>query len=181
MAGRSKQADPAAAGHKSLKARALTEMKEYVTITIYLWVLFALFGFYKKELLQENGINYWNQSYAIVNAMIFAKVMLLGEMLDLGDWLRKRALLWAVLGKSLLFTILLIVFHMCEELLRAWIKHLPVMESILNFGGGSWLGMFIYGALLFVTLVPLFAFREVSDAMGKDQLWKMLISPADKH
>lgn len=180
MTAKSKPASPAGAGGKSLKARAFSEMKKYLLITLYLWVLLALFSLYKKELLQENGINYWNQSYAIVNAMVFAKVMLLGEMLDLGARLRKLALIWVVFGKSLLFTILLIVFHMAEEMLRAWIKHLPVAETVLNFGGGSWFGIFIYAALLFVTLVPLFAFREVSDAMGKDQLWRMLISPASK-
>ena len=180
MAGKSKSPAVAGEGEKSLKSRVLTEMKKYVIITLYLWILFALFGLYKKELLRENGINYWNQSYAIINAMIFAKVMLLGEMLNLGARLRRHALIWAVLGKSLLFTVLLIVLHPGEEMIRAWIKHLPVMESVLNFGGGTWLGILLYAALLFVTLVPLFAFREVSDAMGKDQLWKMLISPADK-
>lgn len=165
------------AGNKSLKEKALGEMKEYLLITLYLWLLLALFADYKRILLQENGINLWNQGYAIVNALIFGKVVLLGEMLDLGRHLEKKALIWLVLGKSLLFSILLILFHIAEESVRAWFEHKPFVDSIENFGGGSWEGLLVYGALLFVTLVPLIAFKEVQRVMGRDMLWKLLFTP----
>ena len=163
-------------GTRTLKARALEEMKKYLAITLYLWVLFALFGLYRRVLLQENGIDLWTQSYALINAMVFAKVVLLGEVLDVGKALRRRALIWAVLGKSLLFTALLILFHIGEEAIRALIKHLPVAETALNFAGGTWQGAFAYAALMFVTLVPLIAFREVGEAIGQNTLWKLLLS-----
>ena len=165
-----------AAGEKTLKARAMDELKKYVAITLYLWVLFALLGLYRQVLLRENGINLWTQSYAIVNALVFAKVVLLGEMLNLGKRLRSQALILEVLGKSLLFTALLIVFHIGEETVRALIKHLPVAETALSFGGGSWQGIFVYAGLMFVIMVPLIAFREVGDAMGHNRLWKLLLS-----
>lgn len=161
---------------RSLKARALEEMKKYVAISLYLWVLFGLFALYRRVLLQENGLEVWTQGYALVNALVFAKVVLLGEMIDLGKGLRSRALIWAVLGKSFLFTLLLILFHMGEETVRALIKHLPVAETALSFGGGTWLGVFVYAALMFVTLVPLIAFREVADAVGHNTMWKLLLS-----
>ena len=84
-------------GNKNLKARALEETKEYLLITLYLWLLFALFAEYKRLLLQENGINLWNQTYAIVNAMIFGKVVLLGEVLKIGKRLEQHAPIWLVL------------------------------------------------------------------------------------
>lgn len=161
---------------KSLKSKALEEMKEYLAITLYLWLLLALFAEYKRVLLQENGINLWNQTYAIVNALIFAKVVLLGEVLKLGRRLQKEALIWLVLGKSLLFSILLILFHIAEEMIRAWFEHKPLAETIQNFGGGSWSGLLIYGALLFVTLVPLFAFKEVQRVMGRDMFLELLFT-----
>lgn len=160
----------------ALGQRMLIEMKKYAIITIYLWVLFALFAAYKRELLQENGVSVWSQSYAIVNAMIFAKVVLLGQVLSLGDNFRKQALIWVVLGKSVLFTALLMAFHAAEEAVRAWFEHLAVAEAVLSMGGGSVLGLLIYAALLFVALVPLFAFEEVSNILGKDQLWRLLFA-----
>ena len=50
-------------------------MKIYIAITLYLWVVLALFALYKRALLNENGIDYWRQGYAIVNALILGKVL----------------------------------------------------------------------------------------------------------
>lgn len=161
-------------GEKNLKARALEEMKEYLLVTLYLWLLFALFAEYKRLLLQENGINLWNQSYAIVNAMIFGKVVLLGEVLKLGKRLEQQAPIWLVLGKSLIFTLLIMAFHVVEEAIRAWFEGKPLASSIQDFGGGSWQGIFVYAALLFVTLVPLFAFKEVQRVVGGEALRGLL-------
>ena len=52
--------------HESLKEKAIAEMKIYLAITLYLWVVLALFALYKRALLNENGIDYWRQGYAIV-------------------------------------------------------------------------------------------------------------------
>jgi hypothetical protein len=165
------------AAHESLKDKAINEMKIYLAVTLYLWVLLALFAMYKKALLQENGIDYWNQSYAFVSALILGKVILLGDILKLGDSLRKRALVWVVLGKTLIFAVLLMAFHVAEEVIRALIKGLPVMESILHIGGGSWFGVYTYAAIMFVMLIPLAAFRELSFVLGKGVMWKLMTSP----
>lgn len=159
---------------KNLKARALEEMKEYILITLYLWILFALFAEYKRLLLQENGINLWNQTYAIVNAMIFGKVVLLGEVLKVGRRLQEHALIWVVVGKSFIFTLLLMAFHVAEEAVRAWFQGKPLASSIQDFGGGSWQGVFVYAALLFVTLVPLFVVKEVQRVVGGEALRGLL-------
>lgn len=163
---------------KSIEQRALGEMKKYLVITLYLWVLFALFATYKRVLLQENGISLWNQGYAIVNALIFGKVVLIGQFLNLGNNLRRHALAWAVLGKCVLFTALLMLFHVSEEAIRAWFEGQPLVSAIQSFGGGTWLGLVNYASILYVALLPLLAFQEVSDAIGSDKLWKLLFTPA---
>jgi hypothetical protein len=151
---------------ESLEARALLELKRYAIITLYLWVLFALFAAYKRMLLQENGISLWNQSFAIVNALIFGKVILIAQALDLGRGLREQALVWVVLGKSLIFAIVVILFHIAEEAVRAWFKGLPLSTSVADFGGGTWPGLLTYAAIFFVVLIPFFAFQEVAEVVG---------------
>ena len=93
----------------------------------------------------------WKTTFQLVSlgALILGKVILLGDILKLGDSLRNRALVWVVLGKTLIFTVLLMAFHVAEELIRAAIKGLPLMESILNaeidgkkLNDGEILGMF---------------------------------------
>jgi hypothetical protein len=65
-----------AGSKKNLKARALGKIQKYVVITVYLWLLFALFSLHKK-LVQGHGISIWQQGFAIVNALIFGKVILI--------------------------------------------------------------------------------------------------------
>jgi hypothetical protein len=164
------------AGKKSLEERALDELKKYAVITLYLWVLFVLFATYKRMLLQENGISLWNQSFAIVNALIFGKVVLIGQAFNLGKGLKEQALIWVVLGKSLLFTAVLILFHIAEEAIRAWFKDLPIATAVSDFGGGTWLGLLSYAAIFFVALIPFFAFQEVAEVVGGNALWDLFFT-----
>ena len=101
------------AGKKSLKDRAVTELEKYAVIAAYLWVLFALFGLHR-QLVQGHGVSAWQQGFAIINALVFGKVMLIGEAFELGKARSSQALAWVVLRKSLIFALLLIAFHIAE-------------------------------------------------------------------
>ncbi len=170
----------AGAKKESLEARALGELKKYAIITLYLWVLFVLFGLYKRMLLQENGISVWNESFAIVNALIFAKVILIAQALNVGRSLKELALAWIVLGRSLIFTIVLMLFHIAEEAIRAWFKGLPLASSITDFGGGTLLGFETYAAIFFVALIPFFAIQEVAGILGGNALWNLFFTRGRK-
>ena len=144
------------------------------------WILFALFNLYKTALLNEHGIDYWDQGYAFFSALVFSKVLLVGDMLGIGQSLRKRALVWVVLGRSLIFAVLIILCHAGLSVIRAWYDAQPVLESIMKIGGGSWLGFWIYAAILFFMLIPLAAFRELSYVLGADVIWKLMTSSERK-
>jgi uncharacterized membrane protein len=49
--------------------------------------------------------------FALVNALIFGKVILIAQVLEVGKSLERRALMWIVLGKSLIFAVPLIAFQ----------------------------------------------------------------------
>ncbi len=42
-----------AAGKESLKQRAVSELRKYAIVTAYLWLLFALFGLYRRQLSES--------------------------------------------------------------------------------------------------------------------------------
>jgi hypothetical protein len=167
-------------GHPSLKERAVDELKKYAVITFYLWVLFFVFGAYRRMLLHENGVNVLTESFAIVNALIFGKVILIADALNFGHRLRGGALATVVLGRSLMFSALLILFHIAEEAIRAAIKGQPLGSALDDFGGGTWPGVLTYGAIFFVALIPFFAFQEVSRVLGSDLLWRLFFTPGTK-
>jgi hypothetical protein len=156
---------------KSFKERALGELEKYVVITAYLWVLFALFSLHK-QVVQGHGVSVWQQGFAIVNALIFGKVILIGRALEVGKGLERGALVWVVLGKSLIFAILLLAFHIAEEAIRAWFKGQPLSASFDDFGGAP-SGFVTYAAIFFVALIPFFAFQEAARVLGGGALWNL--------
>ena len=172
-------ADPAeAGGKKSLEERAVSELKEYAVITAYLWLLFALFSLHK-ELVQGLDISAWQQGFAIVNALIFGKVILIGQALEVGKGLERRALVWVVLGKSLTFAILLLAFHLIEEAIRAWFEGKPLSGAFADLGG-TLPGLLSYVAIFFVMLIPFFAFREAGRILGNSALWNLFLRTGEK-
>jgi voltage-gated potassium channel Kch len=149
----------------------LNEFEKYVVITVYLWLLFALFSLHK-QLVQGHGVSIWQQGFAIVNAVIFGKVILIGQALEVGKGLERRALVWVVLGKSLIFAILLLAFHIAEEAIRGWFRGQPLSDSFADFGG-SLPGLVAYAAIFFVALSPFFAFQETARVLGGGALWNL--------
>jgi hypothetical protein len=160
----------------SLKSRALDELRQYAIITLYLWVFFALFSFYRRMILEENGISVWAQSFAIINALVFGKVILIAQALNLEAGLRKYPRIFIVLGNSALFTIVLLAFHVLEEAIKAWFEGRPLATSIADFGGGTLAGFLTLGAIFFVVLIPFFGIQEIARAVGGRALWDLFFS-----
>jgi len=165
-------------GKKSLTKRAFGELEKYAIITVYLWLLFALFSLHR-QLVQGHGISVWHQGFAILNALIFGKVILIGEALEVGKGLERRALIWAVLGKSLIFAILLLAFHFVEEVIRAWLESEPLSTAFVDFGG-TLPGLLTEVAIFFVALIPFFAFQEAARILGKGVLWNLFFHSGEK-
>jgi hypothetical protein len=166
------------AGKKSLKDRAVTELEKFAVISAYLWVLFALFGLHR-QLVQGHGVSLWQQGFAIINALVFGKVMLIGEAFELGKATSSQALAWVVVRKSLIFAFLLIAFHILEEAVRAWFQGLPVSDAVTSLGG-SLGGVVAYGAIFFVVLIPFYALQETGRVLGSAALWNLLFKTGEK-
>jgi hypothetical protein len=165
---------------KSLTERAISELEKYAIITVYLWLLFALFSLHTRQVLQQHGMtSVWQTGFALVNALIFGKVILIAQVLEVGKSLERRALMWIVLGKSLIFAVLLIAFHIAEEAIRAWFESQPLSEGLADFGG-TLPGLLTYAAIFFVVLIPFFAFQEAARILGASALRDLFVRSGEK-
>jgi hypothetical protein len=117
-----------------LKEKAIHQLREFLGMFIYLWVLFALFSLHQSIVLAQEHINYQAQGFAIINALVLAKVMLIGEDLHLGDGLRDKPLLYSILYKTFLFSVFLISFHILEEVLVGVIRSKTIAQSFPAIG-----------------------------------------------
>ena len=167
--------------HKpGLKEKAVQQLREFLAMFIYLWVLFGLFALHQSIVLAQEHINYQAQGFAIINALILAKVMLIGEDLHLGNRFRDKPLLYSILYKTFLFSVFLISFHILEEVLVGVIRGKTIAQSFPAIGGGSLQGILSVGAIVFVALIPFFAFREIERVIGQQELRSLLLSPGNR-
>ena len=77
--------DPQPKGHgHNLKERAIDEVKHFAILFVYLWILFGLFVLNERIVLQQHRIDFAAQGFAVINALVLAKVMLIAQDLNLG-------------------------------------------------------------------------------------------------
>ena len=163
-----------------LRERALDEARRFAVMFVYLWVLFGLFVLNEKIILGQRGIGFSSHGFALVNALVLAKVMLLTEDLNLGRWMRRRPLIYPILFESLLFTVMFICFHVVEHLIVGRVERETIAASIPAIGGGGLAGVVSVAVILFVALIPFFAVRNVSRELGPGQLHAMMFGTAAK-
>ena len=162
-------------GHKpNLKERAVHQLKEFLAMFIYLWVLLTLLVINQSIVVAREA--HQAHFFAFVNALILAKVLLIGEHLHLGNRFRDKPLLYSILYKCFVFTIFFIVVHILERVIVGVWSGRTIAQSFPDIGGGSLKRILSMGANLFVALIPFFAFREISRVIGPGELWSLLLS-----
>jgi len=93
-----------------------------------------------------------------------------------GEQLRDRPLVYAILFKSAAFSLILVVFYILEETLVGVLHNQTLSESVPRLAGGGVEGNVIMGIMAFVVLIPFFAFGEISRVIGKDELYSMMFT-----
>jgi hypothetical protein len=85
-------------------------------------------------ILSEEHINYRAQGIAVINALIMAKAMLIGEDLHVGNWLKDKPVLYSSLYKSLVFSLFLIAFYILEEVVVGVFRGGPFLRVFRPLG-----------------------------------------------
>lgn len=162
----------------TLKQKAYHELKEFVGIALYLWVILALFQLYRSLLLREEHVSVVvHQGFAVINALALAKVLLIAKALHLGDWADKWPLIYPTLLKSALFTIVLACFKILEDAGIGMYRGNSFQESIADLGGGTLNGILCVSLILFVTLIPFFVMTELQGVLGENKLMHLFFRP----
>jgi hypothetical protein len=146
-----------------LKQRLFDEVIKFLAIAFYLWVMFGVFALHESVVSAKDHIEYHFYGFALVNALILGKVMLVAEDMHFADWYKDRPLIYPILCRAVAFSILFLVFDVVEEVLVGVFKGKTIAESIPSIGGGSPSGVFFVGIILAVALIPFFAFRQSAE------------------
>jgi len=160
----------------NLKERAIEELKLFWIITLYLWVFLGSFTVYRRLIIAETGATYLHYGIALIEALVIAKVILIGKMFGFSRRFEDMPLIVPVLYKSVLFGMLVLLFGVIEHLVEGWFHKQGLVGGFRDIGE---LGAYELGArvlMLVVAFVPFFAFAEIGRVLGAQKLAAMFFS-----
>lgn len=164
---------------QELKRRVVDELEKYLIVAVFLFFFFGSVTTYRRLVLAEYHIGYFAYGWGLVKALILAKVILIGEIFHLGKRFEGRRVIWAILGKTLLFGLLILAFGVCEHLVSALIHHRGVKEEF-TFTRAQGYELLARVQLELVGLLPLFAFTELDRVLGEGKMVSLLFGSEGK-
>ena len=157
--------------HKSRKEKAKHELKEMLVIFGYLAFFFCALVTYDMLLLNEYHIKQWDYAFALINALVITKVIMIGEYAKLGRRYEAGSLFVSAVWKAFVFTLLVFCFHVVEEVIKRLIHGDAMAAAARNIRFDKIAGASI---VVFCTFIPLFAFREFRRVVGEKEFQALL-------
>ena len=162
---------------KKIEEKAIEEFRSFFIMALYLWFVFALMLLNEAVILKKPNLNVLGQGFAVINALVMAKVMLIADDLGFGRQLDDLPLIWPIFYKAVAFGLLFVVFHEFEHYVVAWFAGKTQAYSLPTLAGGTWAGVACVWAAMAVSLAPFFAIREISKLVGVGRVWRLMLQP----
>jgi hypothetical protein len=161
----------------SWRARLLEELRSFLVIFSYLWLVFFVLMMHEWTVLASHQISFRFYGLAAVNALVLGKIMLIAEALHFADRFKDKPLIDPIAFKSIAFTVLLMAAYIIEEIAVGLFRGKTAAESFPEIGGGGLVGALTTAAIMCVALVPFFSFREIARAIGEAEFRTMMLGP----
>jgi hypothetical protein len=167
---------PAAASQPAkttFKEKAKHEFEALGLISLYLFVVLSGLGLYKALVLRGYDVSSFEVGYNAVEALVIAKVIMIGGLLKVGELERDEPLYRPTVRKAALYALLVVMFSLLEALLKALFHGSSLAaaaESVVTKERGEVLAQ---ATLMFLALLPFFAIGELARVMGRDRLYEL--------
>ena len=154
----------------SLKEKVVHEVVEYWINVTYLTLVFAAFTQYRRFLLAAHDITYTNYGFAVIEALILAKVIMIGDVVRLGRGLERKPLIYPTLYKTVVFTLFVAVFTLIEHGIKGLWKGEGFTSGVVDFFGKGSNEILANSIVVFVAFIPFFAIKELGRVLGEDKI-----------
>jgi len=152
-----------------VKAKVLHELREMMIIAAFLALFFFAFATQKMFLLHEFKGALFTYGSAIIKALVMAKVILIGQLMRLGNHMNDRALLQVSVYKAFLFALLVAVFDLLEDVVRGLVHGEDLAGIFGKMGANSGYELAITAVTAFSLFIPFFALMETRRVMGEEE------------
>jgi hypothetical protein len=157
----------------TLQQRAMHELKEFAIIAVYLYITLGAVILMKTAVLHAQGIEFTFWGVAAVKAAVLAKFMLIGNAMKIGERDTTSPLIWPTLYKAFAFLGLLIIMTTIEQAVVGLFHHQSIASSLGELVGPRLEETIAGFLIMLLVLIPFFAFRVLSDALGEGRLARM--------
>ena len=158
---------------ENLKKKIFHEMVEYWINVLYLTLMFAAFTQYRRLVLAAHDITYTNYWVAVIEALVLAKVVMVGDVLGLGRRLDQKPLIYSTLLKSVVFSLFVGAFTLIEHVIKNLWSGKGFTADLVNFLGKGYQELLAGCLVTFVAFIPVFAFRELGRVLGEGKIWTL--------
>ncbi len=153
--------------------KAVEEFKALLALAAYLYICLGAVALFKSAVLRDACIHYSIWGIALVKALLLAKFMLMGRMLQIGKRFRDKPLIWPALYHALMFLVLLLILTTVEELLVGLIHGRALADSLTHIVGPSFYQGVAVSLIMFLILLPYSAFTCLGDVLGEREVFRL--------
>lgn len=155
--------------------RLREELKKYALISAYLWVCFAALTLFKAAALQTEGVDWTPLGFAVVQALVLGKFILIGDALKAGHRATEHPLLNRVAWRSLAMLGVLVVFKVLEEIIVAWVHGQPLAALLEEVAGRPVWVTLAPVFLMLLILIPMITAAEIHRTVGAERFRELLL------
>jgi hypothetical protein len=160
---------------KSLKSKIIHEFQEMLLISAFFGLFFFAFATYKMYLLHQFRSAQFVYVTAVINTLVLAKVILLGDFVRVSKRMDHRPLIISAIYKAAFFAVLVAAFHWVEEFVKEAIRSRNFADTLHEtLQATSWplLGLLV---ICFCLFIPFFSLREVRRIMGEEEFSELFL------
>jgi hypothetical protein len=164
--------------HPERKQKIKHELWEMTWLFLYLAFFFCSLVVSDTLQLKQYEIASWNLGFALLNALVVTKVIMIGECAKLGQRHEDKNLVISTFWKAFVFGLLVFIFHIIEEIVKRLIHGSDIAQASRELRIDQFAARSI---VVFCTFIPLFAFREFRRVMGEKEFRDFVFARRDKN
>jgi hypothetical protein len=152
------------------KQKIASELVEYWIAVVYLACFFGVFTWYRRFILAEYQISYAHYWVSVLEALVLAKLILIGNALRLARRFEDRPLIVPTLFKAMVFSLWVGLFTVLEHTIGGLLREQGLaggFEELMSTGKYELLARSL---VTFFAFIPFFAFKELERVLGVGKL-----------
>jgi len=152
------------------KQKLVREMTAYLGNVLYLFLFLGMFTMYRRLILAQHEISYLRYGISLVEALVLAKVIMIGEALHLARGLEHKPLIVPTLYKATVFCVLVGAFALVEHLVIGLLRGRDLAESFKQITDKLIYEWIAECLVAFLAFIPFFGIRELARVLGKRKM-----------